>query len=247
MTEVRWDEVELNRQRLDWLQQDSQTRYAESGVIPIDNTLVDHDGKLMEDVGYFWDHAEERHKIAHDYLIANYVCPSGKHYALEFRRFRKQADCERKLAELNACEGGLAAASEKEQRLATFKNHTALCGELIDWVVEQKIPGTFAFDSYFTNAPICNLIDAHSRAYVGDLKFNRKVCFRGVEMRVDAMAAQIPLTARKKVTTGNRTQWYFTKTIRMPEVKHAVRVVILWPYWNSTEPAKILATRRTGR
>ena len=99
MTEVAWDEAELNRQRLAWLQQDSQTRYAESGVIPIDNTLVDHDGKLIEDVGYFWDHAEERHKIAHDYLIANYVCPSGKHYALEFRRFRKQADCQRKRAE----------------------------------------------------------------------------------------------------------------------------------------------------
>lgn len=245
ITEVAWDEVELNRQRLAWLQQDPQTRYAESGVIPIDNTLVDHDGKLIEDVGYFWDHAEERHKIAHDYLIANYVCRSGKHYALEFRRFRKQADCDGKRAELDARAGGFDGASPKEQRLATFKNHTVLCGELIDWVVEQQIPGTFAFDSYFTNAPVCNRIDAHNRAYVGDLKFNRKVQFRGVEMRVDAMAAQIPVTARKKITSGNRTQWYFTKTIRMPEVKHAVRVVILWPHWNSTNPAKILTTNQT--
>lgn len=245
ITEVAWDEVELNRQRLAWLQQDPQTRYAESGVIPIDNTLVDHDGKLIEDAGYFWDHAEERHKIAHDYLIANYVCPSGKHYALEFRRFRKQADCEATRAELDARAGGFDAASPKEQRLATFKNHTVLCNELIDWVVEQKIPGTFAFDSYFTNAPVCNRIDAHSRAYVGDLKFNRKVFWHGIEMRVDAMAAEIPVTARKKVTSGNRTQWYFTRTIRIPEVKHAVRVVILWPHWNSTNPAKILTTNQT--
>jgi hypothetical protein len=102
ITEVAWDEQELNRQRLAWLQQNAQTRYVPSGVIPIDNTLVDHEGKLIEDVGYFWDHAEERHKIAHDYLIANYVCPSGKHYALEFRRFRKQADCDAKRAELEA-------------------------------------------------------------------------------------------------------------------------------------------------
>ena len=102
ITEVAWDEVALNRHRLAWLQQDAQTRYAESGVIPIDNTLVDHDGKLIEDVGYFWDHAEERYKIAHDYLISNYVCPSGKHYALEFRRFRQQAACEAKRAELDA-------------------------------------------------------------------------------------------------------------------------------------------------
>jgi hypothetical protein len=245
ITEVVWDEVELNLKRLEWLQQDPQTRYSADGVIPIDNTLVDHDGKLIEDVGYFWDHAEERYKIAHDYLIANYVCRSGKHYALEFRRFRKQADCDAKRAELDARAGGFDAASPKQQRLATFKNHTALCGELIDWVVEQQIPGTFAFDSYFTNAPVCNRIDAHSRAYVGDLKFNRKVIFRGREMRVDAMAAEIPLASRKKVTVDGRTQWYFTKTIRMPEVKHAVRVAILWPHWNSTEPKKILATNQT--
>lgn len=245
ITEVPWDVEELNRQRLQWLQKDPQTRYAESGVIPIDNTLVDHDGKLIEDAGYFWDHAEERYKIAHDYLIANYVCPSGKHYALEFRRFRKREDCEKKRAELDAREGGFEAAPADEQRLAIFKNHTALCRELVDWVVEREIPGTFAFDSYFTNAPVCNHIDGHERAYVGDLKFNRKVWFRGIEMRADEMAAELPVHARKKVTTSDRTQWYFTKTIWLPEVSHAVRVAILWPHWNSTEPAKILATNQT--
>jgi DDE superfamily endonuclease len=79
ITEVDWDAAQLNEQRLAWLQQDPQTRSAPSGVIPIDNPLVDHAGKLIADVGYFWDHAEQRHKIAHDYLIANYVCPAGKH------------------------------------------------------------------------------------------------------------------------------------------------------------------------
>jgi len=56
--------------------------------------LIDHDGELIKDVGWFWDHAEGRNKIAHDYLIANYVCTSGKHYPLEFRRFRKREQCE---------------------------------------------------------------------------------------------------------------------------------------------------------
>jgi len=207
ITEVEWDAEALNRQRLAWLQRDPQTRYAPSGVIPIDNTLVDHAGKLIEDVGYFWDHAEQRHKIAHDYLIANYVCPSGKHYALDFRRFRKRADCEAQQARRAAQPGGVAAARAEDQRLATFKSHTVLCCELIDWVVAQQIPGTFAFDSYFTNAPICNHIAGHERAYVGDLKFNRKVWFRGTELSAAEMAAQIPAGDRKKVTRGERTQW----------------------------------------
>lgn len=245
ITEVEWDEVELNRQRLAWLQEDPQTRYAASGVIAIDNTLVDHDGKLIEDVGYYWDHAEQRHKIAHDYLIANYVCPSSKHYALNFRRFRKRSDCEAQQTELAARPDGGAGASEKEQRLATFKSHTVLCCELVDEVVAQAIPGTFTFDSYFTNAPICNHIAQHERAYVGDLKTNRKVWYRGVEMRADELAAEIPVTARKKVTAGARTQWYFTKKIWLPEYTHAVRIVILWPYYNSKEPSKILITNQT--
>jgi hypothetical protein len=245
LTEVDWDATKLNAQRLAWLQRDPQTRYAPSGVIPIDNTLVDHAGKLIEDVGYFWDHAEQRHKIAHDYLIANYVCPSGKHYALDFRRFRKRADCEAERVRLEAQPGGVAAASEEAQRLATFKSHTVLGCELVEWVVERQIPGTFAFDSYFTNAPVCNHIAQQERAYVGDWKFNRKVWFRGTELRAEEMAAQIPPGDRKKVTVGEHTQWYFTKKIWLPEYTHAVRVVILWNQWNGKEPVKILITNQT--
>ncbi len=245
ITQVKWDVQELNRQRLEGLQQTPATRYAASGIIPIDNTLVDHEGKLIEDVGYYWDHAEKRYKIAHDYLIVNYVCPSGKHYALDFRRFRKREDCEAKRAELQACPGGLAGAGEEEKRLASFKSHTDLCCELVDWVVAQKIPGTFTFDSYFTNAPVLNHIEEHHRAYVGDLKFNRKVWFRGVELSAREMAGQIGPELRKKITAGERTQWYFTSSLWIPEVKHKVRLVILWHHWNTKEPAKILVSNQT--
>jgi hypothetical protein len=245
LTQVDWDAQALNRQRLAWHQQDPATRYAPSGIIPLDNTLVDHAGKLIEDVGYYWDHAEQRHKIAHDYLIVNYVCPSGKHYALEFRRFRKRADCDAQRAEVEARPGGWATATKAEQRLTIFKTHTALCCELIDWVVAEQIPGTFTFDSYFTNAPVLNHIESHHRAYVGDLKCNRKVWFRGTEMSASEMAAQIGPELRKKVQTGECTQWYFTCSLWLPQVTHKVRLVILWDHWNSKEPVKILITNQT--
>lgn len=161
---VAWDAATLNEQRLGWLPQDPQTRYAPRGVIPIDNTLVDQAGKLIADVGYYWAHAEPRYTIAHDYLIANSGCPSGKPYALELRRFRKRADCEAKRTRLDAQPGGFAAAPEAVQRWATFKNHTVLGCELIAWVVERQIPGAFAFDSYFTNAALCNHRARQARA-----------------------------------------------------------------------------------
>src|SRR3954447_22769455 len=131
-----WDVQALNQRRLDLLQRGPDTRYSEHGTIAVDNTLIDHVGTCIEDVGWFWDHAEERYKVAHDYLIANYVCTSGKHYPLDFRRFQKEDHC-----------AGLQ---------IPFQDHTTLCKELIDWVRARDIPGTFAFDSYFTNAPILN-------------------------------------------------------------------------------------------
>src|ERR1051325_2085679 len=57
LTVVEWDEKQLNRDPLAWLQQEPSTRYSPHGVIAIDNVLVDHEGKLIEDAGVFWDHA----------------------------------------------------------------------------------------------------------------------------------------------------------------------------------------------
>ena len=46
---------------------------------------------------------------------------------------------------------------------------------------------------------------------------------------------------------GGRRQWYFTKTIRFPDVDHPVRILILWDRKNAKGPAKIMVTNRTYR
>ena len=230
LTEADWDVSQLNRRRLDFLQQEPSTRYSAQGVIPIDNTLVGHCGQLIEDVGWFWDHAEERYKVAHDYLIANYVCTSGKHYPLDFRRFQKQELC-----------AGLG---------IPFQGHTTLCQELSDGVCDQGIPGTFAFDSYFTNAPILNhihgkpLADGQPRGYVGSLKFNRKLEYQGRVIKAAALAAGIAPELRKPLREGERQQWYFTRTLRIPDVGHPVRIVVLWQQQHDAAPRIILVTNR---
>jgi hypothetical protein len=117
--------------------------------------------------------------------------------------------------------------------------------ELIDWVVGHDIPGDFAFDSYFTNAPNMNHINAHGRGYVGDLKFNRKIWVGGRETSAEEYAGTISPEDRKRVTEGERHQWYFTKTIRFPEVDHPVRIVILWDRKNGAQAAKMMVTNRT--
>jgi uncharacterized protein YndB with AHSA1/START domain len=230
LTEAPWDVQDLNRRRLDLLQKDPSTRYSDQGVIPIDNTLIDRDGLLIPDAGWYWDHAEDRYKVAQDYIFVNYVCTSSKHYPLEFRLFRKQEVC--------------------EALKQPFRNHTVLVRELIDWVCERSIPGDFAFDSYFTNAEILNHVHSKTdrlgrpRGYVGDLKFNRKLQWKGQILKASELAASIPPEDRKELRIGDQRQWYFTVTVQIPDVNHKVRIVILWRYRQDVEPVKILVTNR---
>jgi DDE superfamily endonuclease len=224
LTEVEWDVHTLNDRRLAWLQQAPQTRYSGRGVIAIDNTLVDHEGKLIEDVGWFWDHADQRHVIAHDYLISNYVCTSGAHYPIEWRRFKKREAC---------------AAGE-------FTDHTELCIALIDDAVKRGIPGDFTFDSYFTSAKVLNHLHRAHRAYVGDLKLNRKVVYAGREQHLQEVARQIPWGAKKPVRVGSRRYWYFSKQMRIPDVDHPVRIVLFWRERGDQEASKALVSNRLG-
>jgi DDE superfamily endonuclease len=222
LTEVEWDVQALNDRRLEWLQGDPKTRYSARGVIAIDNTLVGHTGQLIEDVGWFWDHADERYVIAHDYLISNYVCPSGAHYPIEWRRFKKRDAC---------------AAS-------AFKDHTQLCIELIDDAITRGIPGDFTFDSYFTSAKVLNHIQGTKRAYVGDMKLNRKVVYDGREQSLQAVARQIPWQVKKPIRVGNRRYWYFSKQIRIPDLTHPVRIVLFWKERDEAEASKALMSNR---
>ncbi len=230
LNDVAWDEKALNERRLDVLQRDAATRYSDQGVIAIDDVLIDHEGKLIDDVGWFWDHAEDRYKIAHDYLFINYVCQSGKHYPLEFRRFKKREQCE---------EEGTA-----------FQDHGVLFRQLVDWTCDRDIPGVFTWDSYFSGVENLNHVDAkrdrfgQPRGYVGDLKMNRKIWYRGKEIKAEELASTIAPEVRKEIRRGDKRQWYFTCTIRIPKVNHKVRILILWNHRRDASPCKILITNR---
>jgi hypothetical protein len=233
LTEVDWDENELNHRRIDWLREQGDIVNHPLASIAIDNVLIDHDGKFIKDVGWFWDHSEQRHKIAHDYLFVNYVNQNGKHYPLDFRRFKKKNQC--------------------EQTDEKFINHTELFIELVDWCQEEKFLGTFVFDSYFSSGKILNhinsLYDARGerRGYVGDLKSNRTITFKGQSMSAAAFAASIDKGAKKQIIHKNgKKQWYFTVTVGVSEVDHKCRIVFLWDKPGDTEPKKILITNKTN-
>lgn len=231
LTEVEWDEQAMNKARIHWLQQFEDTQFHDRGIIALDDVLIEKTGKYIKDSGTFWDHSEERYKHAQDLIIINYVHPtSGKHYPLEFRRFKKEEQCEWTGEE--------------------FKKMTTLSVELIDWCHENGVLGNFTFDSFYTCAEIQNHInslknaDETARGYVGDLKFNRKLTFKGTEQQAVEFAKMIPPSDRKPVTVDGVKQWYLSVCVKMPNIDHKVRIVILWKYKNDAAPRKILVTNK---
>src|SRR4029079_2922523 len=50
---------------------------------------------------------------------------------------------------------------------------------------------------------------------------------------------------RTKFTIAGRTQWYFTKSMRILRVNHPVRILVLWSEADAAGPRKILITNRT--
>lgn len=223
--EAPWDDEQLNRLRLEWVQQDPQLRYHRKGVIAIDNVLFAHSGEQIADVGWFWDHTDQRYLVAHDYVLAQYVAPSGKHYPLEFRRFVKRQQC--------------------QEQARPFQNHEQLLRELADGCIQEQIPGTFTFDSWFSCPENLEHLHHRHRAYVGELKGNRHLLYRGQELRAIDLAHRIAPEAKRSTGEQRDPQWYFTCRIRLPKVDHPLRLVILWGQREDIEPVKLLVSNQT--
>jgi len=243
MNEVEWDHEELNATRINWLQQFEGTKFSQNGIIALDDVLLDSivalvapTGKHIDDVGIMYDHAKKRHILAHDLLFANYVDPkSGKHYPLDFRRFKKEDQCE----------------SEE----VDFKKQTELFRELVGWCHDNAIPGTFVFDSHYSSKEDLNYInslkndDDTSRAYVGDLMSNRIIVHKGVRQQINVFATTIPPEDRRPMQiTGadgkQRTQYFLTVCVKMPDIDHKVRIVVIWKNREDAEAVKYLVTNR---
>ena len=54
----------------------------------------------------------------------------------------------------------------------------------------------------------------------------------------------MPWQTKKPGRVGNRRYWYFSKQMRIPEVKHPVRIVLFWKERDDAEASKALVSNR---
>jgi hypothetical protein len=98
ITDVDWDELDLNKRRLEWLQRDPSTRYSAQGVIAVDDTLNrplghTHRGRRLV-LGPRRQAPPDRPRLPHRQLrlhVGQALC------ARVLTLFRERDDCERAL------------------------------------------------------------------------------------------------------------------------------------------------------
>jgi hypothetical protein len=76
------------------------------------------------------------------------------------------------------------------------------------------------------------------------LKFNRKLEYKGRQVKASALAKEMAPNIRKPMQHGDRKQWYFTCTVRIPDVNHKVRILMIWQKQADDQPRIILVTNR---
>ena len=190
------------------------TRYSDHGVIPIDNTLIDRrpvDPRCRLVLGPRRGTVQDR---------------SGLH--LHQLRLHQRQTLPLGIPPLPQA-GDLVKPSSEP-----FKDHTVLCNELIDWVCERNIPGDFTMDCYFTSARGAQSRPCQDRRLRAAPRLRRRPEDQpqsGVEgsdrqgQRLGRPRSRLRIA--RNCEQGDRRQWYFTATVRIPDVKHKVRIVIL--------------------
>jgi len=85
-----------------------------------------------------------------------------------------------------------------------------------------------------------SFVIAYSRPFLGQFL----PATPGVKQQAVEFARTIPPSDRKPVTVDGMKQWYLSVCVKMPNIGHKVRVVILWRYKNDAKPRKILVTNK---
>jgi SRSO17 transposase len=124
---------------------------------------------------------------------------------------------------------------------ASFQTKIALAIELIEAAIRHKVPfGVLLFDGWYLSEEMVQLAKRRKKDWVSILKRNRKLETNSFVLRdahgdplvlpkphitVESLVAQIPPTAYRAVTVGEKRYWCFSLAVQIPTLGK-VRLVI---------------------
>lgn len=91
MTECPWDTSKVNMERLEELQKHNETRWSKDGILIIDDTIMEKEGKEIPYVGKFYDHSQNRFVDGHC-IVSTHYADHKTSYAIDYRLYLKKGN-----------------------------------------------------------------------------------------------------------------------------------------------------------
>ena len=167
LTEYDWDEDQLNKERLELLQQTDDTRWSSEGVVIIDDTFTHKTGEKIPNVGKFYDHTVPGYIWGQNLIYALYADEKTT-YPLGFRLYEKDA-----------------------------KRRVELAIDLVDDLIEIGVPAdTYLFDISYCSEEFVTHLEGYGKEWVSAVKSDARVTYGGERIRVDALAKRVDTVPR---------------------------------------------------
>lgn len=217
----------LNEARWAMLESQSGSRLKAKGVLSIDDTLLTHTGRKIEQIAKLYDHVSQSYVWAHN-LVTLHYSDDLTDYPLLFDLW-KPVDVDQLEAGMRAAGVPIKASKEVlrerapdkwrsyligvwKRRRAKYPQIQALYATKLDiaqtllqqWATrhpEMRLPVTF--DSWYTQPQFCHFIDRTLHLpYVGTLTEDDKVVLQEGKVRLGDFAARLQREHRNRIKQG---------------------------------------------
>lgn len=203
ITDSGWDEKAFHDAGIRMVQDAVKKHGITRGVLVVDDSFNEKEGKHIEGVGNYWDHSQKKYILAHNIISTRYVTRDFS-VSLDFVIYRKKEDC-----------------SNKEE----FRTKVDIAKELISRAASYGIPVTrVVFDSWYATRGLIEFIEALGiKEWVTQAKSDRVVMSDDGETETNLVdyAGTIPKEHFKPVEIytsllgKKKTYWAFCITVRM--------------------------------
>ena len=195
MREVSWPEEEADHRRLELVKESVGPVNPNKGVIALDDTLCEKTGKHIDEVGYFYDHAEGRYVLGHNIVSSHYVTP-GNCFPIGWRLYLK-----------------------RDKKDKDFKSKLDLAQELIEQALSTGLRfKTVVFDAWYLSKKLVKYIESKSLHWVGAAKSNRIIFVGDKKMSLTVFRQNLNKSDFKEIDIKKTIYYCFTKTVRMSKL-----------------------------
>lgn len=211
-TESLWEKTRLDERRVELLKQHPMLRPSKHGVIAIDDVLLEKTGPQIEGVGYLYDPSQHKDILCHCLVSCSYN-KLGQSYPLVFEPYFTEALCQ--------------SARGKELGLV-FQSKIQLAIEIVSKVVDWQLAGVFAFDGWYLCQELVDAIEAANRLWVAKGAKDTLVTWRGQNIPLGQMTAQLPKTAYHKVGHNGKVYYCALKVMPVSPLRGKKAVLVIW-------------------